>query len=45
MIGRILLWLLILVILILLAITGYAVLGDLSAPSQDVSKEVIIDAD
>jgi hypothetical protein len=43
--GRLIKWILILVLLIVIAIAGYAGFGDLSAPSRDVSKPVEIDVD
>jgi hypothetical protein len=43
--GRIIKWILVFLLILLLVIIGYALLGDLSAPVQEVVKPVTIDVD
>jgi hypothetical protein len=43
--GRVIKWLFILAIICLIVIVGYTLFGDLSAPHNEVTKEVTIDVD
>lgn len=43
--GRLIKFLFLVVVLIALAVVGYAFFGDLSAPQSEVSTPVVLDAD
>jgi len=45
MFGQLVKWLFILLVLVFLVILGYAILGDFSAPEEEVRQPVIIDVD
>lgn len=45
MIGKLIKWVFTLGVFFVLGIFGYAIFGDLSAPSREVSKEITINVD